>query len=258
MRKTPAKAGWLWIKEALSLFCKQPTEIVTLFLGYIFLTLILNIIPLLGRFIPLLLTPIFGMAFMKACINVEQGKRVYPKLLLTGFQSPSVKKLLILGILHLLAAFVAISASAVINDAIFWNFLTSQATLAFNNKDMQESNVLLAMLFSIVVYTPAAMAFWYAAPLIMWKDMSVSKAIFYSFFGVLREIKAFGVYGIIWAIIGIALPSFVSSIVAGLMGNAVAIIIVLLPISVILTVVMHCSFYTTYIHMFGRPYENLS
>jgi hypothetical protein len=257
MRKTPTKAGWIWVKEAFALFYKQPAEIVTLFLGYVFLTLILNAIPLLGRFLPLVLTPIFGMAFMKACIHIEQGRPVHPNLLLVGFRSPALKKLLVLGALHLAVAFIAISISTIVDNTILWNLLTSQTSLAFDTKGTHESSISLAILFSVAAYVPAAMAFWYAAPLIMWKNMGVSKAVFYSFFGVLREIRAFGLYALIWIAIGLVLPSIIGNIIAWLMGSTLATVMVLLPISVTLTVVMHCSFYTTYVYMFGRPDANL-
>ncbi|MGH8808813.1 MAG: BPSS1780 family membrane protein, partial [Noviherbaspirillum sp.] len=103
------------------------------------------------------------------------------------------------------------------------------------------------------VYTPAAMAFWYAAPLIAWQNMSVGKAIFYSFFAVKRSGKAFLVYGLAWVMIGVLMPALLSSLVALIFGKAFAVMFVLLTVSLILTVVMYCSFYPTYTHVFGRP-----
>jgi hypothetical protein len=111
----------------------------------------------------------------------------------------------------------------------------------------------LAMMFSAAVYTPAAMAFWYAAPLIAWQEMGVGKAVFYSFFAVKRSGQAFLVYGLAWLLIGVILPAVLSSIVALVVGKAFAVMVVLLAVSLILTVVMYCSFYPTYTHVFGRP-----
>ena len=80
MEKLPANTGWIWIKEGFALFRKQPAEISTLFLAYMFLMLGLNLlqIPILGQILPVILVPVFAMAFMQACLNIEQGKRVYP------------------------------------------------------------------------------------------------------------------------------------------------------------------------------------
>jgi len=255
MEKLPAKTGWIWIKEGFALFRKQPAEISTLFLAYMFLMLLLSFVPLLGQLLPLMLVPVFAMSFMQACVLIEQGKRVYPNLLMIGFRSPALKNLLILGALYLVAAFIALAASALIDGGVFWKTITGQATL--DPKEMQDSGMSLAMLFSAAVYAPAAMAFWYAAPLIMWKNMGVSKAVFYSFFAVSREIKAFTVYGLAWAGIGVVLPAIVSVLIAVLVGNQAVTIMILLPLSIALTVVMYCSFYPTYTHIFGKPEADL-
>jgi hypothetical protein len=251
MEKLPARIGWLWIKEGFALFRKQPAEISTLFLTYMFLMLAIGIVPLIGQILPMLLVPVFSMAFMQACANIEQGKRVYPNLLLTGFRSPALRRLVQLGMLYLAAAVLAVAASALIDGGVFWQVMSGQKEL--DPDTMRNSGMSLAMLFSAVVYVPAAMAFWYAAPLIAWQDMGVGKAIFYSFFAVHRARKAFLVYGLGWALIGVLLPAIVTSIIALLVSRSLVVMLLLLPLSLMLTVVMYCSFYPTYTHIFGRP-----
>lgn len=251
MEKLPAKTGWIWVKEGFALFRKQPAEISTLFLAYMFLMLAVGIVPVLGQLLPLILVPVFSMAFMQACVQIEQKKRVFPSVLLTGFRSPALKNLLILGCLYLVAAIIATAASALIDGGVFWQAMTGQIPL--DAKTAQESNMSLAMMFSAAVYVPFAMAFWYAAPLITWQKMGVLKAVFYSFFAVQRETKAFLVYGLAWIIFGVLLPAIVSLLVALLVGSASITLMVLLPLSIVLTVVMYCSFYPTYTHVFGKP-----
>jgi hypothetical protein len=253
MEKLPANVGWQWIKEGFSLFRKQPAEMSTLFLSYMFVMFAIGIVPLLGQILPMVLVPVFSMAFMQACANVEQGKKVYPNLLLTGFRSPAVVRLLQLGVLYLAAAVIAIAASMLVDGGAFWQIMSGQNAL--DPKTVRSSNMSLAMLFAAAVYTPAAMAFWYAAPLIAWQDMGVGKAVFYSFFAVKRAGKAFLVYGLAWILIGVLLPVIVSSIIALIFGQATIVMAVLLPLSIFMTVVMYCSFYPTYTHVFGRPQQ---
>jgi hypothetical protein len=109
------------------------------------------------------------------------------------------------------------------------------------------------MMFSAAVYIPAAMAFWYAAPLIFWQKMGVGKAVFYSFFAVKRAGSAFLVYGLSWMLIGVLLPALISSLIAMLFAKSFVVMLILLPLSLMLTVVMYCSFYPTYTAIFGRP-----
>lgn len=251
MEKLPANTGWVWVKEGFALFRKQPIEISTLFLAYMFLMLAIGILPLLGQILPMVLVPVFSMAFMQACVNVEQGKKVYPSLLLTGFRSPAFRTLLKLGVLYLVAAVLALAASALVDDGVFWQVMSGGKDL--DAETIRGSNMSLAMMFSAMVYLPAAMAFWYAAPLIAWQNMSVGKAIFYSFFAVQRAGKAFLIYGLSWLMIGVLLPAIVSSVIAMIVAKGFAVMMVLLPLSLMLTVVMYCSFYPTYTHLFGRP-----
>ncbi len=251
MEKVPPQAGWLWVKEGFALFRKRPAELTTLFLSYMFLMFAIGVIPLLGQILPLLLVPVFSIAFMQACVHVEQGKRIFPSLLLTGFRSPSARALLKLGVLYFAAALFAIGASSLVDEGVLWMVMTGQTELTA--KTVNDSNIGLAMLFSALVYIPAAMAFWYAAPLIAWQAMPVGKAVFFSFFAVQRAGKAFVVYGLAWAAIGVFLPAMLSTLVALLLNQAAVTILILLPLSITMTVAMYCSFYPTYTYIFGKP-----
>ncbi|RJG07150.1 hypothetical protein D3870_15085 [Noviherbaspirillum cavernae] len=253
MEKLPANVGWLWLKEGFALFRKQPAEMSTLFLAYLFLMFAIGIVPLLGQVLPIILIPVFSMAFMQACVNVERGKKVYPNLLLTGFRRPAFVKLLQLGVLYLLAAVMAIAASALIDGGTFWQVMSGGQAL--DPDTVRDPRFSLAMLVAALAYTPAAMAFWYAAPLIMWQDMGVGKAAFYSFFAVKRNGRAFLVFGLAWILIGVLLPVIVSNLIGLLFGKATVVMLVLLPLSIVMTVVMYCSFYPTYTHIFGKPQQ---
>jgi hypothetical protein len=251
MEKLPANTGWLWVKEGFALFRKQPAEMSTLFLGYLFLMFVVGIVPFVGEVLPLVLTPVFSMAFMHACVDIERGKKVYPNLLLVGFRRPAVVRLVQLGLLYLVAALIAIAASALIDGGAFWNVISGDSELSPDT--VRGSGFTLAMIASAVIYTPAAMAFWYAAPLIAWQDMGVGKALFFSFFAVKRAGKAFLVYSLAWGLIGVLLPVIISTLIALIFGKSIIVMMILLPLSIIMTVVIYCSFYPTYTSVFGKP-----
>lgn len=250
MKKLPAKTGWLWIKEGIFLFRRQPAEISTLFLGYMLLILALGMVPVIGQLLPLLLVPVFAMSFMQACRDIEEDRRVYPNLLLSGFRSPALRTLLVLGVLYLLAAFGAVRLSALVDGGAFWNAMTGAGQTP---RQAGLNDRSLAIVAAAVIYTPAAMAFWFAAPLIAWHGMPLGKSLFYSFFAVLRAGKAFVVYAAAWLVIGILLPATISVTVALLINSTTAVFFMLLPLSILSTIVMYCSFYPTYTTVFGRP-----
>lgn len=252
MEKIPAKDGWLWVKQGFALFRKQPAEMSTLFLAYMFLMLALGIIPVLGQVLPLILVPVFAMSFMQACLLVEKGQRVYPNLLLLGFRDPARNTLFKLGVLYLLAATVAVAVSRLADDGMFWRAMMGGG-LSAQDLEAGVGGMRIAMLIAAAVYVPAAMAFWYAAPLIVWQRMPLGKALFYSFFTVRRAGGAFLLYALAWIVIAVMVPTLISLAITLMTGSINAVIFILLPISIILTVVMYCSFYPTYTAVFGKP-----
>ena len=247
----PANTGIEWIRQGFVLFRQQPAELSMLFLLYLLLMFSLSLIPLIGQLLPLLLVPVCSMAFMQACADIEAGKKVRPSVLLTGFRSPALGTLLRLGALYLLAAVLAVAASSLVDDGVFWQLMSGQ--LQPDQDNIPATALPLSMLFAGLVYLPFAMAFWHAAPLATWQKMGLFKAIFYSFFAVRRCSMAFLAYGLGWIVIGVALPAVISAVFTLLIGKSAVTMMVLMPLSVIMTIVMYCSFYPTYVQMFGRP-----
>ncbi|PXX43905.1 BPSS1780 family membrane protein [Undibacterium pigrum] len=253
MNTVNAQSGWTWVKQGFALFRKQPAEMLTLFFAYMFLNMTMGFIPVLGQFLPLMLLPVFAIGFMQACRQIELGQRVYPGVLLTGFRSPALPRLLVLGVLYIIAATLSILASSQVDGGAFWDFVTSQKPI--DPKTLPETGLFTGMLVSGLVYIPALMAFWYASPLIVWQKMPVAKAVFYSFFAVQRAYAAFTMYGLGWIAIGVLLPTLISVLIAVIIGKAFAVMLAMMPVSIVLSTVMYCSFYPTYTDVFGKPDE---
>ena len=145
-----------WIRQGFALFRKQPAELSMLFLLYMLLMFVLSRIPLIGQLLPLLLVPTFSMAFMQACVEIEAGRKVRSDLLLTAFRSPALGTLLRLGVLYLLAAILAVAASTIIDDGVFWKLMSGQ--LRADEQNIPVADLPLAMMFSALIYAPFAMA----------------------------------------------------------------------------------------------------
>ncbi len=251
MQRLPASAGIDWIRQGLALFRRQPAELSMLFLLYMLLMFSLSLIPLVGQVLPLLLMPAFSMAFMQACAEIEAGRKVRPALLLTAFRSPALGTLLRLGSLYMLAAIAAVALSSLVDGGSFWKLMSGQVKA--DDEGVAVAGLPLAMAFSALVYLPFAMGFWHAAPLATWQRMGLFKAIFYSFFAVRRCGKAFLAYALGWIVVGIAAPAVLSALLGLLLGKTLVTVMLLMPLSVILTLVMYCSFYPTYTAVFGQP-----
>lgn len=250
MEKISARTGWLWLKQGFSLFSQQPGSFAALFFVYMFMMLLAGVIPLIGQILPIVLVPAFSVAFMRACVTIEAHRRVLPTLLTSGFQKPVVAPLIFLGVLYLLAAMLAIGASALVDGGLLWQIVTGQ--IKPTAELIKDSSIGSAILLAVALYVPAAMAFCFSAALIYWQRMSVGKAMFYSFFAVARAFSAFMAFAFAW--FGISMV--VSQLIVLLLGGSELAVMFLAPLSVVMTVIMHCSLYAAYRQIFGAPADD--
>lgn len=238
------------MKEGFALFFKRPGQLTILFVAYSFFLFLMGLIPFLGQIIPPLLTPAFSMVIMTACAQIDQGVDFDHLQLRQSFKPPIMQRLLALGALYVLMAFITIGLMwFFVGDGIS-PFSTIDAKTLANNSGSSQSWVLLAIALFGLLYVPL---FWFAAPLIVWRQSTVGKAIFYSLFSVLRNIKAFIVYFLSWVVVGAILPSIVSVTLASLIGFPHLAVGALFLFSIVLTIVMYCSCYTSYKRIFGTP-----
>ena len=91
-----------------------------------------------------------------------------------------------------------------------------------------------------------------------WLQLNLLKSIFYIFFAVRRRGKAFLAYALGWIMIGNALPAIISALLGLILGKAIVAIMLLMPLPVILTIMVYCCFYPTYLKVFERSEQNLS
>ena len=251
MNNTPAATGWLWIRQGFLYFRQQPMELCALFLCYLFAMLVLELVPFVGQVLTFVCLPLFTLSFMQACRQLELGKRVHPRILLYGFHESRRKRMLQLGLLYLLAAGIALASSTLVDDGVFWQVISGQIEL--NEKTVQDSHLTRAMLFAMVIYIPALMSFWFAGPLIAWQQMPVFKAMFYSFFASLRTFRVLLMYALAWFAVGGILPTLLGMIVASISGNASLMFVIMMPLSMLSTTILYCSFYPSYVTIFGQP-----
>ena len=125
-------------------------------------------------------------------------------------------------------------------------------------KELQSSEMVslfITLTLILIAYIPFLMAMWFAIPLIGWKDMSLGKAMFYSFFAFARNFRPFLVYFGIWIALVFGFPYLIAALFGIVAGQGIATFVVFV-FSFILSVLIYCSFYPTYRDIFGRPDAN--
>lgn len=249
MNDLPARTGWEWLKQGMGLFRKQPAALTTLLFANILFSIGLSAVPFLGSVIAVVLIPSFSMAFMQACLMIENGDRVTPAVLLTGFRQPALVALCKLGLVYLAVSLLmmVITRLAIPPEVIMQMMPRPDAKTPPN---VQTSHMLA--LFGVFLLDVAVLVtLCFAAPLTYWKHMGPGKATFYSFFAVIRTARPFLVLLAAW--FGIF---FGVCIVAALVfGDAALGRVVLMWLIFLFMLLLQCAMYAGYRTIFGKPME---
>jgi hypothetical protein len=247
MSSLKASTGWKWLQEGVGLFRKQPAGLTTLLFADILVSVLIGVIPFLGAMLAIVLVPCFSMAFMQACLLIDQGKRVTPDVLLTGFRQPYVKTLLKVGLVYLAVFFVL----AVIMHFSVDPDLLKQAEGAGDPKTLPKvtGGDMLGLLVVFLLQAIAVLTLAFTAPLTYWQKMGPGKAVFYSFFSVLRSGRAFVAMLLSWFAILFGL----CIVVALLLGPSGAARIVIMWLFFLFFLLLQCALYAAYRQIFGTP-----
>ena len=238
------KEGYTWIRQGIWLFKQNPLGFLMLVFMYVFAAQLAVIIPVIGVFAVLLLTPTLSVGFMTACRQAIQKERIRPTVYLVALQSGELirKRILQLGLIYaaliLLLSFIL---SLLVDFEMLIPLLTSDTVIT----PEALRQIYLVLFFGAILYIPVAMLMWFSPVLVAWADMSVSQALFSSWLACWTNKAAFFFYLSIWSVVLIAIPLTIGMLFDALdFGQAASFLVA--PISMAGLTLMHCSFYATW------------
>ncbi|ANB75162.1 hypothetical protein AYM40_22360 [Paraburkholderia phytofirmans OLGA172] len=249
--EVPAKTGYVWFRQGIWLFRKNPLAFLTLFFTYLLVMTLASQIPVIGGVLPLVFIPGVAVGFMAACRNTIAGKPVFPTILVDGFHSygPVVaKRLLLLGVLYVVAMALVLAGSALADGGMLLKVMLGMATM--DQDAIANSNIPLAVITAFAFYIPVAMIFWFSPVLIAWHDVPPVKAMFFSIVSCWRNRGAFIVFGALWFAVATTVSFGLTALMQALGAGDFAFAI-LMPATMIVTTMLYCSFYATYRGCFG-------
>jgi len=244
LNSVPPKEGYTWIRQGIWLFKQNPLGFLMLVFMYVFVAQLAVLVPVIGIFAVLLLTPTLSVGFMTACRQAIQKERIRPSVYVVALQSSPLirKRILQLGLVY---AALILALSFILSMLVDFELLIPLMT---NDKPITPEavrQIYLILFFGGLLYVPVAMLMWFSPVLIAWADMSVAQALFSSAIACWANRGAFFLYIAIWGAILIAIPLTIGSIFDALdLGQAASFIIA--PISMAGLTVMHCSFFATW------------
>ncbi|WP_397391518.1 BPSS1780 family membrane protein [Polynucleobacter sp.] len=238
------KEGYTWIRQGIWLFKQNPLGFLMLVFMYVFVAQLAVLVPVIGVFAVLLLTPTLSVGFMTACRQAIQKERIRPSVYVIALQSSPLirKRILQLGLVY---AALILALSFILSMLVDFELLIPLMT---NDKPITPEvvrQIYLILFFGGLLYIPVAMLTWFSPVLVAWADMPVAQALFSSAIACWANRGAFFLYIAIWGAVLIAIPLTIGSIFDALdLGQAASFIIA--PISMAGLTVMHCSFFATW------------
>lgn len=187
--------GWAWIVAGFGLFRASPGAwILTLLAGFGIL-IALSLIPLLGQLALAATYYVWLGGIMLGCHAQAKGAPFEVKYLFEGFNRQP-KKLIVLSSISAVASILIMMA---IMGPVYMEILNSST----GDVDQQVLDAVLdpvsfwlRILFAMAIMLPLAMAVWFAPALICLHDLPVIDAMKLSFFGCLKNVLPFLIYGI--------------------------------------------------------------
>lgn len=238
------KEGYTWIRQGIWLFKQNPLGFLMLVFMYVFSAQLAVIVPVIGVFAVLLLTPTLSVGFMTACRQAIQKERIRPSVYIVALQSGSLvrRRVLQLGLVYAgLILTMSFFLSLLVDFEVLMPLMTSDKPIT--SEAIRQ--LYWVLFFGALLYIPVAMLMWFSPILVAWADMSVPQALFSSCLACWTNKGAFFLYLVIWSAVLVAIPLTVGMIFDALdLGQLASYIIA--PISMAGLTVMHCSFYATW------------
>jgi hypothetical protein len=213
--------GLSWLAEGWALFRRAPLIWIAVSVIAIVVFMALAFVPVIGQLATTLLSALFAGGLMLGCRTLDRGGELKVTHLFAGFQS-HLSPLLVIGALYLAALFLLFLVLFLVGGGA-----TFAAVWGQGEPTGAAGTVLIAILVAALVTIPLTMAVWFSPGLVTLHDVPPVEAMKRSFFGCLRNILAFLVYGVLLFILAIlasipfglgwlvVLPMFVGSVYAG-------------------------------------------
>lgn len=249
LRTNPALAGYAWMRSGVAQVRAQPMALAGL-MGFVTLTLgLLLTLPWVGPVMVAVLAPALSAGWVHAVGSVAPGQRATVSLLLAPLLSTRRTALLTLGLLHAgalaLTLLLADTLDPSLSDA--WSALRAEdASTPMADEAMLQTvqSLQSGLLLRLVMVLPTMLLFWHAPVLIHREGASVAKALFASALASWRNLGAFVVYGVSWALADLVLSVVVGGVL-GLLGLAQIALMLAVPVALLFSAAFYASLHAS-------------
>lgn len=190
-----AKQGLQWILSGFYLFRKIPLAWVFVCFTLMLIAITISLIPLVGKFIFTLVSPVFLAGIMLGCKDMEDGKALEMSHLFAAFKTHSAP-LITIGGIYLIGQVLIIGLVMLIGGSAMTDMLLYGKRVDESELMGVMSSMLTSSLIALTLSIPLMMASWFSPLLVVFHDVPPIIAMQRSFFACLKNFIPFQIYGI--------------------------------------------------------------
>jgi hypothetical protein len=187
-----AGEGARWLLDGLRVLRKAPLQLMLLHLAFLFAVALLLALPAIGFAIFWLLTPALLIGPHAAVRAAAQGRAPGFPLIVEGFRG-AFAALVRLGLVFVLALFVALGATALADDGQLFRAMLGIQKLRL--EDLFKPELHQALLVWAVLETAVLSVLWYAPLLVAWQGVPAAKSVFFSTAAIVLNWRAMLAFG---------------------------------------------------------------
>ena len=245
VRTLPARAGLTWLRDALTLYRRQPFAFTSLVILYTIGVSLLAYVPFIGLPLAAVLIPFGTLGLTLAGRDAERGKIPMPNLMVEPFRDSQQRKALaLLGFVNaaLVLLLVTLVSLLAADELANWKFVDGQVDPTSAGQNFPWDAVVAAAL----AYVPILMVTWFAPQLVAWHQLPIGKAMFFSFFTCWRNRWPFLVLGAALFALSFAVIFIVTQLLQMFGASAQLASMLFAPMALILISVGYATQYPIY------------
>ena len=241
----PSSQGVQWARLGVKTFIRQPLALGGLFFLFMGVVSVLSMVPLLGTALSLIILPAASLGLINAARLASTGSFPLPVTLIAAFTAGAAKRsaMLQLGVLYT-AAFLAIIGVTMLIDGGQFSGVYLMGT-PLTEEMAADGSFISALWVALLLYVPMAAVFWHAPALVFWHDVTPGKSLFFSAMACWRNKGAMLMFILTWMAV-ITGAGVVITLLAGLLGGAAVINMLLMPATMVMAAMFFASIYFTY------------
>jgi hypothetical protein len=245
LHTVPASSGWLWIKQGIRTFWRQPLAMSGLFFMFMGVVSVLSAIPFVGSALSLALLPAATLGLMAAARQAAEGQFPMPKVLASAFSAGKQRMhaMLKLGGLYAACFLLVMGLSALFDGGSFAGVYLRGDPLT--EELARDPDFQRALWVGMGLYVPLAILFWHAPALVHWHGVDPVKSLFFSAMACWVNKSALLVYTLGW--LGVFMAGGMAlSLVMAFLGSAELGGVLVLPSVLLMASMFFTSTYFTF------------